>query len=125
LPPLGFALAQLHGVYVLAQNAQGLVLVDMHAAHERITYERLKAAQSGQGLQSQSLLVPCHRGQRAGGRLADREIDTLAQLGLAIDRIGPEALAVRAVPALLREADIERLVRDLLADLAVDGTTGG
>jgi DNA mismatch repair protein MutL len=125
LPPLGFALAQLHGVYVLAQNAEGLVLVDMHAAHERITYERLKAAQSGQGLQSQSLLVPVAIAVSAReAELADRETDTLAQLGLAIDRIGPEALAVRAVPALLREADIERLVRDLLADLAVHGTTG-
>ena len=125
VPPLGFALAQLHGVYVLAQNADGLVLVDMHAAHERITYERLKAAQVGQGVPSQPLLVPVSVAVSAReAELADAAAEALAQLGLAVDRIGPETLAVRAVPALLREADVERLVRDLLADLAVQGSTG-
>ena len=125
IPPLGFALAQLHGVYVLAENAEGLVLVDMHAAHERITYERLKAAVGGQGVRSQPLLVPVSvavSGREA--ELAEREAAAFARLGLAVDRIGPETLAVRAVPALLQGADAERLLRDLLADLAVDGSSG-
>ena len=124
-PPLGFALAQLHGVYVLAQNEEGLVLVDMHAAHERITYERLKAAQGGAGVPSQPLLVPVSVAvSPREAELAEAEAGAFAQLGLEIDRIGAGTLAVRAVPVLLRGADPERLVRDLLADLAVHGTTG-
>jgi DNA mismatch repair protein MutL len=125
VPPLGFALAQLHGVYVLAQNADGLVLVDMHAAHERVSYERLKAAHAAGPVQSQPLLVPVTVAVSAReAALAEDATGTLAQLGLAIDRIGPETLAVRAVPSLLRDADVERLVRDLLADLAVHGSSG-
>jgi len=124
IPPLGFALAQLHGVYVLAENAEGLVLVDMHAAHERITYERLKAALAGQGVRSQPLLVPVSVAVSAReAELAEREAAALARLGLTVDRLGPETLAVRAVPALLQGADVERLLRDLLADLAVDGAS--
>ena len=124
VPPLGFALGQLHGVYVLAQNAEGLVLVDMHAAHERVTYERLKAAQAGQGVQSQPLLVPVAVAVSAReAELAESAAGTLVRLGLVIDRIGPEALAIRAVPAPLGDADAERLLRDLLADLAVHGSS--
>jgi DNA mismatch repair protein MutL len=123
-PPLGFAIAQLHGVYVLAENAEGLVLVDMHAAHERITYERLKAAQGGGGVRSQPLLVPVSVAVSAReAELALREAEALARLGLVVDRIGPETLVVRAIPALLQGADAERLLRDLLADLAVHGTS--
>jgi DNA mismatch repair protein MutL len=123
-PPLGFAIAQLHGVYVLAENAEGLVLVDMHAAHERISYERLKAAQGGGGVRSQPLLVPVSVAVSAReAELALREAEALARLGLVVDRIGPETLVVRAIPALLQGADAERLLRDLLADLAVHGTS--
>jgi DNA mismatch repair protein MutL len=124
-PPLGYALGQLHGIYLLAQNAEGLVLVDVHAAHERITYERLKAARRDRGVESQPLLVPVSIAVSAReADLAVREAEALARLGLEIDRLGPETLAARAVPVLLQGADAARLVRDLLADLATQGTTG-
>jgi DNA mismatch repair protein MutL len=122
--PLGFALAQLHGIYILAQNASGLVLVDMHAAHERITYEGLKSAYQTQGIRSQPLLVPF------GVRVSQREADAcesqrewFAALGFEIDRAGPEQLRVRQVPVLLHNADIDMLVRDMLADLLEHGTS--
>jgi len=123
-PPLGYALAQLHGVYVLAQNAQGLVLVDMHAAHERITYERLKSAREGQGVQSQPLLVPV--GISVSEREADcaeREAQSLADWGIELQRTGPQSLSVRAVPVLLAGADARQLVLDVLADLLEHGQT--
>jgi DNA mismatch repair protein MutL len=124
VPPLGFALAQLHGIYVLAQSADGLVLVDMHAAHERITYERLKGASAAHAVASQPLLVPVTVAvSRREADLADAAGDLLAELGLAVDRLGPESLAVRAVPVLLQGADAERLVRDVLADLATHGVS--
>ncbi len=120
--PLGFALAQLGGVYLLSQNARGLVIVDIHAAHERIGYERLKDAWAVGGAVSQPLLVP------VAVPLSAREADLLeahrgllARLGLVLDRLDPGAVAVREVPALLRDADLERLVRDLASDLAVYG----
>ena len=122
--PLGFALAQLHGVYVLAQNAAGLVLVDMHAAHERITYEAFKRALDADGITSQPLLVPVTlavSGREAD--LAESERDTLLRLGLQVDRIGPESVAVRAMPALLRGTDPERLLRDVMSDLVVHGSS--
>ena len=123
-PPLGFALAQLHGVYVLAESAEGLILVDMHAAHERITYERLKVAHGVEGVRSQPLLVPLSVAVSAReAELAEREAPALERLGLAVDRIGPQTLAVRAVPALLQGVDVERLLRDVLADLAAHGTS--
>jgi DNA mismatch repair protein MutL len=101
------------------------VLVDVHAAHERITYERLKAARRDRGVESQPLLVPVSVAvSPREADLAMREAESLASLGLEIDRLGPETLAVRAVPVLLQGADAARLVRDLLADLATQGTTG-
>jgi DNA mismatch repair protein MutL len=121
-PPLGFALAQLHGVYVLAQNAAGLVLVDMHAAHERITYEALKRALDGAGITSQPLLVPVR--VVVSPREADLAMEQaalFAGLGMQVDRLGAGTLVVRALPALLRQADAERLLRDVLADLVVHG----
>jgi DNA mismatch repair enzyme (predicted ATPase) len=122
VPPLGFALAQLHGVYILAQNAAGLVLVDMHAAHERITYERFKAAREGEGIKSQPLLVPVSVSvSRREAELAERHAETFTSLGMQVDRMGEEVLVVRALPALLRDADAERLLRDVLSDLAVHG----
>ncbi len=122
--PLGFALAQLHGIYILAQNAQGLVLVDMHAAHERITYELLKQAQAGEGIRRQPLLVPLtlEVSAREAG-LCEARQDWFAGLGLEVDRIGPERVVVRAVPALLHEADIGALVRDVLSDLLEHGSS--
>jgi DNA mismatch repair protein MutL len=122
MPPLGFAIAQLHGVYVLAQNAAGMVLVDMHAAHERITYERFKAAHAGEGIRSQPLLVPVtvNVSAREAG-LAEQQADTFALLGMQVDRMGEQVLVVRAVPPLLRHADAEKLLRDVLSDLAMYG----
>jgi DNA mismatch repair protein MutL len=122
--PLGFALAQLLGVYILAQNADGLVLVDMHAAHERITYEGLKQAQAGEGIRSQPLLVPISlsvSAREADAGEANR--DWFAGLGFEIDRMGPEQLVVRRVPVLLAETDTEALVRDVLADLLEHGSS--
>jgi DNA mismatch repair protein MutL len=124
MPPLGFALAQLQGVYVLAQNTAGLVLVDMHAAHERITYERFKSAREGEGIGSQPLLVPVSVSVSAReADLAEQRRDTFETLGMQVDRMGEQVLAVRALPALLRSADAERLLRDVLSDLAVFGSS--
>jgi DNA mismatch repair protein MutL len=122
--PLGFALAQLHGVYILAQNAQGLVLVDMHAAHERITYEGLKASQAGEGIRSQPLLVPLNLGvSRREAERAESSRAWFCELGFEIDRLGPEQLVVRQVPAMLHDTDIEALVRDVLSDLLEHGNS--
>lgn len=120
--PLGFAIAQLHGVFVLAQNAKGLIVVDMHAAHERITYESFKNAREGEGIKSQPLLVPVSAAvSRREAELAEQHADVFAELGMQVDRLGDEALVVRALPALLRHADAERLLRDILSDLVVHG----
>jgi DNA mismatch repair protein MutL len=123
-PPLGYALAQLHGVYILSQNALGLVLVDMHAAHERITYERLKGAYDAQSVAAQPLLVPV--GVAVGEREADvaeDNIDLFLRLGFAVERAGPESLLVREIPALLASADVPQLLRDVLADLRQHGSS--
>ena len=123
-PPLGFALAQLHGIFILAENAQGLVLVDMHAAHERITYERLKAAQDGSGIRSQPLLVPVSLAvAEREAEVAEQHADALAALGFELRRVGPQALSVRAVPALLADLEPSALVLDLLNDLREHGDT--
>jgi len=124
VPPLGFAIAQLHGIYILAESAEGLVVVDMHAAHERIGYERLKSAHDGLGLRAQPLLVPLALavGER-DAEVAEREAQTLAELGFDVTRNGPQTLAVRSVPALLAQADPEALLRDVLADLREHGAS--
>lgn len=122
VPPLGFALGQLHGIYVLAQNSTGLVLVDMHAAHERITYEGLKNGWREARVVSQPLLVPVSVAvSPREADCAEQEAAALQRLGLVLDRAGPEALLVREVPALLRGADAATLVRDILSDLVVQG----
>ncbi len=122
LPPLGFALAQLHGVYILAQNQHGLVLVDMHAAHERITYERLKAGLAQDGIRSQNLLVPVtvHVSEREADKV-ETHAGRLETLGLSCDRSGPQTVVVRKVPTLLQQADMTRLLQDVLAELVADG----
>ncbi len=117
VPPLGFALAQLKGIYILAENEQGLVLVDMHAAHERISYEHLKRSYQEDGIRSQPLLVPLTLAvSRAEADEAEQRQAWFATLGFEIDRHGPEQLLVRQVPALLSDVDIEVLVRDVLSD---------
>ncbi|MGD8977382.1 MAG: DNA mismatch repair endonuclease MutL [Gammaproteobacteria bacterium] len=120
--PLGSALAQLHGVYILAQNRHGLVLVDMHAAHERIVYEGLKRAMGEGAIRSQPLLVPVNfRVSATEADLAEERAEALTKLGFEVRRTGAEALSVRQVPGLLREADAEALVRDVLSDFAGSG----
>jgi DNA mismatch repair protein MutL len=123
-PPLGYALAQLHGIFVLAENQHGLVLVDMHAAHERITYERLKAAQDGVGIRAQPLLVPqvLAVGEREAD-LAEQHAEALAAHGFEVQRSGPQALTLRAMPALLHDSDPRALLLDVLADLREHGSS--
>ena len=122
IPPLGFALAQLHGVYILSQNEHGLVMTDMHAAHERITYERLKSRSLAEGIRSQRLLVPLSVQVSASeAELAEDCREQLALLGLVLDRSGPESVLLREVPALLADADSASLLRDVLSDLARQG----
>ncbi len=124
LPPLGFAIGQVHGVYVLAQNAQGLVVVDMHAAHERIVYERLKAGLDTRGVPSQPLLIPpTFRADPDELRVAGEEREGLAALGLELAPAGPATLAVRAVPAALADGDPVGLARSVLAELAEHGAS--
>jgi DNA mismatch repair protein MutL len=121
--PLGYALAQLHGIYILAQNAQGLVLVDMHAAHERVVYERLK--QSTQA-NVQTLLEPLTmRASADEVELAQRESATLLSLGLLVTPLGADRLAIRGVPSLLSQVPLEPLVRDTLRELGEQGSATG
>ena len=124
VPPLGYALAQLAGIYVLAENAQGLILVDMHAAHERITYEKLKAAQATDGIRAQLLLVPLALAVSAReAATVEDQTDELSALGFEIVRSGPQSVTIKRYPGLLEGADVGALVRDVLADLATHGTT--
>jgi DNA mismatch repair protein MutL len=124
IPPLGYALAQLKGIYILAENAMGLVLVDMHAAHERIMYERLKVAMASEGLSGQPLLVPesLALSQREAD-CAEEHAQWFQRLGFELQRLGPETLAIRQIPALLKQAEANRLVQDVLADLMEYGTS--
>jgi len=123
-PPLGYAIAQLKSIYVLAENAQGLVLVDMHAAHERITYEKLKAGRACSNLRSQLLLVPLNLAVSAReAAAAEEHADALAEWGLELSRSGPSGVVVRRIPALLEGADVTRLTRDVLAELAQHGSS--
>ena len=117
-PPLGYALAQLQGVYILAENAAGLVLVDMHAAHERITYERLKRARASEGIRSQPLLVPrAVAVSQREAQLAAEHAALFQGLGMVVDVAGEESLLIRQIPVALRDSDVEQLLRDVLADL--------
>ncbi|MGE5489749.1 MAG: DNA mismatch repair endonuclease MutL [Actinomycetota bacterium] len=123
-PPMGYAVAQLHGIYILAQNARGLVLVDMHAAHERILYEKLKAAFDAKQVATQALLIPAVFSADALEVAAVEEhADALAELGFQIAPMSPNQLAVRAVPALLQGGDPVALARSLITELREHGVT--
>ena len=121
--PLGAARAQLHATYVVAQTGDGIVIVDQHAAHERIVYERIKAAIGAGGAAQQPLLIPevVELDEAAADRVAARA-EELAELGLVVERFGPQAVIVRAVPALLGASEAGGLVRDLADELAEHGT---
>jgi DNA mismatch repair protein MutL len=124
VPPLGYAIAQLKGIYILAENRDGLVVVDMHAAHERITYERMKAARDTGGVRSQPLLVPqVIAVSRREADCVEQHAPALAELGLGLQRAGEEAVMVRQIPVLLAGADIAALVRDVVADLLEYGSS--
>lgn len=124
IPPLGYAIAQVHGVFVLAQNAHGLIVVDMHAAHERITYERLKLAQAGEGIRSQMLLVPLMIAlSEREATIVEEQGERFAELGFDIARSGPQGITVRRVPTLLAAGDVAQLVRDVIADLSAHGSS--
>ena len=118
--PLGRAVAQIHGVYILAESAQGLVVVDMHAAHERIVYERLKAqVDQGARIASQPLLIPAtFAATPEEVATAEAHADTLARLGLEVVPFSPRTLAVRAVPTTLAQGNPVELARSVLAELA-------
>ncbi|WP_266156633.1 DNA mismatch repair endonuclease MutL [Dyella silvatica] len=123
-PPLGFAIAQLKNIYILAENVHGLVLVDMHAAHERITYEKLKAGRACSNLRSQMLLVPLNVSVSAKeAAAAEEHADALAEWGLELSRSGPSGVVIRRIPALLEGADVAQLCRDVLAELAQHGSS--
>lgn len=120
--PLGFAVAQLHGIYVLAQNTRGMVLVDMHAAHERILYEQLKTALEAKRVEVQPLLIPVtFAASPVEIGTAEEFRDTLTLLGFDISAVSPTTLAVRSVPTLLQKADAQALARDVLRDLQAYG----
>ena len=124
IPPMGFAIAQLRGIYILAENAQGLIIVDMHAAHERIIYERMKTAFDDQGLVSQPLLVPesLAVSQREAD-MAEQSGEVFAQLGFVVERAANESIIVRQIPAILRGSEVEALLRDVISDLIEHGTS--
>jgi DNA mismatch repair protein MutL len=118
MPPLGFALAQLAGIYILAQNSRGLVVVDMHAAHERIVYEQIKSALDRHALATQSLLIPASfTADRLDVAAAEENRSVLHEIGFDIAALSPTTLAVRAVPAVLADADAVQLARDVLHDV--------
>ncbi|WP_373089143.1 DNA mismatch repair endonuclease MutL [Zhongshania sp.] len=123
-PPLGYALAQLKGIYILAENQQGMVLVDMHAAHERITYERMKNARDGEGIRRQPLLVPMNLAvSEREADCAEQHVEVFAELGIGIERVAAESIIVRELPTILADTSVEQLVRDVLSDLLEFGST--
>ena len=124
MPPLGYARAQLHGIYVLAENAEGMVLVDMHAAHERITYERLKTAIDGEGISSQPLLVPQTISVSSKeAQLVEDYSELFTKLGFEVDRVADESIKLRQIPVMLSSSDVETLLRDVLSDLLTHGSS--
>lgn len=124
IPPLGYAIAQLKGIYILAENAQGLIVVDMHAAHERITYERMKESFACGGIQTQPLLVPESIAvSEKEADCAENFYEIFKSLGFELQRAGPETLLIRQLPVILNRAKVEQLVRDVLSDLIEHGSS--
>jgi DNA mismatch repair protein MutL len=121
---LGYAIAQLHGVYILSQACDGMIIVDIHAAHERITYEALKRALDDRGLVRQPLLIPItmHVTEHEAS-LVEEAMELFVQFGLGVQRVGPETVRIEVVPSILSRASHEDLVRDVLSDLAEVGTS--
>ena len=123
-PLLGYAIAQLHGIYVLAQNKAGLVLVDMHAAHERVIYEQLKLSRSAENTACQQLLVPLKLTLAdSEASLAEQYRETFNSFGFDIDRISDNSIVIRSIPEVLNNADISQLIRDVISDLQNNATT--
>lgn len=124
IPPLGFAVAQLHGIYILSQNAEGLVVVDMHAAHERIVYEHLKSSLESSCIVTQPLLIPeVIVVSDREAQCAEDNPELFKKIGFELSRSGPENIVVRQVPSLLRETDVKKLVKDVLSDLLMHGSS--
>jgi DNA mismatch repair protein MutL len=124
IPPLGFAIAQLKGIYILAENAHGLIIVDMHAAHERITYERLKSNLEAENLISQPLLVPesLSVSQREANAV-EQHPEVFSRLGFVVERASLENIVVREIPAILRGSEVEALLRDVISDVLEQGSS--
>lgn len=124
IPPLGFAVAQLKGIYILAENEAGLIVVDMHAAHERIVYERMKAVRDEEGIQAQPLLVPVSLAlSEKEADCAEAHTSLFTQLGFELQRVAAESIIIRQIPVVLASANAEMLVRDVIADLLQHGTS--
>jgi DNA mismatch repair protein MutL len=124
IPPLGYAVAQLKGIYILAESASGMIIVDMHAAHERIVYERMKQARTGEGIKAQPLLVPeTIAVSSREAECVERYQQVFALLGFTVERMAEESLVVRQLPALLAGSDVAQLVRDVLSDLLTHGSS--
>ncbi|MEP3349644.1 MAG: DNA mismatch repair endonuclease MutL [Marinomonas sp.] len=124
VPPLGFAVAQLHGVYILSESEQGLILVDMHAAHERIVYERMKNAFYQKNIASQPLLVPINVSvSQSEADLVEESGQVFESFGFRVERTGLESVMVREVPVILIRGDVEGLVRDVISDLSANGVS--
>ena len=120
--PLGNAIAHLHNIFILAETASGIILVDTHAAHERITYERLKQQYQNGSIPSQPLLLPIKiKVSTAEADLAEQEYDFFMSLGFELNRSGPETLVLRSIPVLLGNTDLETLIRDVLSDMTEYG----
>jgi DNA mismatch repair protein MutL len=123
-PPLGYALAQLSGVYILAQNAQGLIVVDMHAAHERIVYEKLKISMDNEAIATQPLLIPvCFHTDAIDVATVEAEQAALNRLGFDIAPLSPTTLAIRTMPVLLKQAEAEAAAREVLHELREYGAS--
>ena len=124
VPPLGYAIAHLHGIYILAQNKEGLIIIDMHAAHERIIYERMKVACKNEQLKMQPLLVPLSIAvSQSEADCAAAQKKELLGLGIELDKLTDEAIVVRQVPSILKDSDVEQMVRDVLSDVLEYGSS--
>ncbi|MFK7864862.1 MAG: DNA mismatch repair endonuclease MutL [Pseudohongiellaceae bacterium] len=124
VPPLGFAVAQIHGIYILAQNKEGLITVDMHAAHERITYERMKLACQNEALVMQPLLVPLSISvSSAEADCVESKQGEFQQLGIVVEKVADESVVVRQIPSILRDSNVEQMVRDVLSDMLEYGSS--